>query len=566
MGAVTEWTSSTGVGADKLNEPFWIKAAVYDAPGTRLDITVGPGRADWSTPAATMRTTQAADTHVYIASPAISTTYYLFLVPANGSTATYRASTSATVQPGDILLGSCLTGNPIGSAVTRADLRGQLWAPTVGVSTATPQALAASGGAGNTGYWSDGAHVHAWTGLGVLANPNTWAAAQTFNAAISGTTAAFSGRVSAAGLDLTGSITGVTTLAMSGALSGATTGSFSGRVSAAGLDLTGSVTGVTTLAMSGALSGATTGTFSGGLSSAGLTASGDITTYRSFAVTTGVIYLGNTGTRFLYYDGSQYSLNGAGLAIGGGLTGVTTLAMSGGLSGVTTLAMGGTLTGVTSLSMSGALTGATTGSFSGLLSTADITTTGQVKIPASTGGTVAPTSYGSVPVKIGEVMLASTAVTVSFGGIPSVYRHLDFDWYVRSNNATTSVQLLLRMNNDSGGNYDYILLQGIQGVVVSDNETLAATQLVIADIAANTATANFFSTGEGRIVNYSGTVGNKPYIGRNYLDFGTGTSQRNLQEVMGKWRTTGSAVNQLDFIAAAGSLIVGSLITLWGRP
>ena len=51
----------------------------------------------------------------------------------------------------------------------------------------------------------------------------------------------------------------------------------------------------------------------------GITSSGDITVYRTAATTTGAIYLGNSGTRCLYYDGSSYSLTGAGLSVQGNL-------------------------------------------------------------------------------------------------------------------------------------------------------------------------------------------------------------------------------------------------------
>jgi hypothetical protein len=54
--------------------------------------------------------------------------------------------------------------------------------------------------------------------------------------------------------------------------------------------------------------------------STGLTVvNGDITTYRSGG-TTGVIYLSNSGTRYLYWDASNYNLNGAGLIVGGAVT------------------------------------------------------------------------------------------------------------------------------------------------------------------------------------------------------------------------------------------------------
>lgn len=62
----------------------------------------------------------------------------------------------------------------------------------------------------------------------------------------------------------------------------------------------------------------TSGPISGALiSGTGASLTGDITTYRSAAPTTGVIYLGNSGSRYLFYDGTQYVLNGANLNVGG---------------------------------------------------------------------------------------------------------------------------------------------------------------------------------------------------------------------------------------------------------
>ena len=56
---------------------------------------------------------------------------------------------------------------------------------------------------------------------------------------------------------------------------------------------------------------------------AGDTMTGDLTIYRSGSPTTGVVFLGNSGSRYLYYDGSAYTLNGAALTVGGNISGVT---------------------------------------------------------------------------------------------------------------------------------------------------------------------------------------------------------------------------------------------------
>ena len=49
----------------------------------------------------------------------------------------------------------------------------------------------------------------------------------------------------------------------------------------------------------------------------GITSAGDITTYRTSNATTGVLYLGTGGTRYLFYDGSNYVMPGAGLYVNG---------------------------------------------------------------------------------------------------------------------------------------------------------------------------------------------------------------------------------------------------------
>jgi len=47
---------------------------------------------------------------------------------------------------------------------------------------------------------------------------------------------------------------------------------------------------------------------------------GDITCYRSFAVTTGYHFFGNSGTKYLGYDGANFAFQGGGLTTGGAMT------------------------------------------------------------------------------------------------------------------------------------------------------------------------------------------------------------------------------------------------------
>ncbi|MDI3304660.1 MAG: hypothetical protein QJR04_25260 [Burkholderia multivorans] len=63
----------------------------------------------------------------------------------------------------------------------------------------------------------------------------------------------------------------------------------------------------------------TGGTFTGGVSAPSFTATGGALYAQGYSSNpaAGVVYLGNTGSRYLYYDGSAYNLPGAGLNVNG---------------------------------------------------------------------------------------------------------------------------------------------------------------------------------------------------------------------------------------------------------
>lgn len=54
------------------------------------------------------------------------------------------------------------------------------------------------------------------------------------------------------------------------------------------------------------------------VSKSGDTMTGDLTIYRAATPTTGVVFLGNSGARYLYYDGTNYNMPGANLILNGG--------------------------------------------------------------------------------------------------------------------------------------------------------------------------------------------------------------------------------------------------------
>ncbi|SRR6266568_1457645 len=123
MPKTQEWTTSTAVTAAALNEPFWINGVTYDSGNTRLDVVVGPGRVDFggvghSSPPVVEKT---VDTHVFVASPVINTTYFIFL----NSAGNFRSSTSNLLFPQEVKLGSIVVGSTL-TTLTRVDSRGTM--------------------------------------------------------------------------------------------------------------------------------------------------------------------------------------------------------------------------------------------------------------------------------------------------------------------------------------------------------------------------------------------------------------------------------------------------------
>ena len=134
--------------------------------------------------------------------------------------------------------------------------------------------------------------------------------------AVAGTGISVSGATGAVTITNSGvtSLAAGTGISVSGSTGGitVTNSGVTSAVAGTGVSVSGS-TGAVTFSIGQAVGTANTPTF------AGLTLTGDITTYRSGTPTTGVIFLGNSGSRYLYYDGTNYNMPSASLVLGGTL-------------------------------------------------------------------------------------------------------------------------------------------------------------------------------------------------------------------------------------------------------
>lgn len=193
-----------------------------------------------------------------------------------------------------------------------------------------------------------------------------------------------------------------------------------------------------------------------------------------------------------------------------------------------------------------------------------------LKIPPSTGGTVASTSYGSMPVKIDEVTLGGAQATITFNEpIPGNFRHLVVEWYARGDAAASiNAALTMRFNNVSSATYnsENMLWDGSGSANMTTSETLNSTQGNIGWMPASSATAGYFGQGRCQINNYAGTTGNKLWYAQGNWGEGNTTLLVRSFTYTGFWQTTATAITRIDLIPAAGNFAAGSVFTLYGIP
>jgi hypothetical protein len=128
-----EWImgAAPGISSDLLNEPFQIRAQNWVAtPSNRLEITIGPGRLDFSD-TTTVRLgiiPYGATVLATFPSPAANTTYYVFIKQNNNNPmlgTDFDIRTTPIPAFGEVRIGSVTTPSAFG-ACTRSDLRGLL--------------------------------------------------------------------------------------------------------------------------------------------------------------------------------------------------------------------------------------------------------------------------------------------------------------------------------------------------------------------------------------------------------------------------------------------------------
>lgn len=161
------------------------------------------------------------------------------------------------------------------------------------------------------------------------------------------------------------------------------------------------------------------------------------------------------------------------------------------------------------------------------------------------------TWYGAPEVQIATQTLSSITATVTFTGIPNTFRHLRLLISGTVTAAVAGAGIVLRLNNDSAGNY-------------WNNDTGVGQTMAYAGIlhgASNyTTTANLTDC---RILNYS-LSGNKGIIARGgWNNSTTGYVLALSSQPWQEWRNS-AVCNRVDLSVGGGSFNSGTVVSLIG--
>ena len=161
---------------------------------------------------------------------------------------------------------------------------------------------------------------------------------------------------------------------------------------------------------------------------------------------------------------------------------------------------------------------------------------------------------------ISSNVLGSSAASVTFSAIPSTYTDLVVRWSARSDRASVSDTMKLRINSDSGANYSWVYLLG-NGSSASSSINSALDYISLGAADAATATSNTFANGELYIPNYLAST-KKPLSSINAQEDNNTAAQ--LWNMASLWQGT-AAITAIQLFPNIGpNFVAGSSFYLYG--
>jgi hypothetical protein len=164
--------------------------------------------------------------------------------------------------------------------------------------------------------------------------------------------------------------------------------------------------------------------------------------------------------------------------------------------------------------------------------------------------------------QIFDSTLGVAAASFDVTGISAAYNHLMVVLSGRGDTAAGSTGVTLRVNNDSGANYEnangYMNGASVYSGAGSGGGTSA---LVLGHMSAASATAGATGSCNFVISNYASPTLWRRWSGTGGADDGTNIW---LETFTGSWRNAAAAINRLTLTPSAGNFAAGSRLTIYG--
>lgn len=163
---------------------------------------------------------------------------------------------------------------------------------------------------------------------------------------------------------------------------------------------------------------------------------------------------------------------------------------------------------------------------------------------------------------IADSTLVGAAASIDLTSIPATFAQLVLFLSARTDAADTGGSALVRLNNDSGANYDYQQLSA-GAAVASAAEAFAQTSAACLLAVGGSVTAGIFGGGELIIPNYASATPQKFFRSRSAFKTGTASGNIVIRDFAGFWRNA-AVINRLTLLPPSGNFAAGTRVTLYG--
>ena len=172
-----------------------------------------------------------------------------------------------------------------------------------------------------------------------------------------------------------------------------------------------------------------------------------------------------------------------------------------------------------------------------------------------------------VPVLLANVTLGAPAASITLSSIPQTHSHLYVQGYFRCEQAVTITGAALRINGDTGSNYDTQYL-GANGGSAAAGELFGVTSdnAFSCFCPGSTATANVFGAASLWIPDYTDTGKNKMVLVESGGKWGTATTNIITRQTTIAWRSSVAVTSLSWFNISGANLSTGSRVSLYGMP